>query len=166
VLGASALCLAFGQGAQAGPLASASLTIEIAGATLIFPGAGPTGTATSATSATLGASSVFAGTSTIILTGTVATKSPVDKIQVVVAGNAAGLFTGATPNQVGGGALLTGAAALYATPAATSPFLLVPIKAGSLTHYTVMGCGLSFSVWGAPWTAGVATLPGFFGTRR
>jgi hypothetical protein len=148
--------------AQAGPITSASLTVSLAGGTPTFVASGATGTATSNTTASLGGGTAFAGTQTITLTGTTATKSPVDVIQVVIASNAAGNFTGATPNVVGGAATFTGSANLFATTAAfpASPFLVIPVIIGKTTANTIMGSGLSFSTFGAPWTAGVATITG------
>jgi hypothetical protein len=162
LMGVAALATGVATAAQAGPLVSASLTLSLAGASPLFPATGATGTATGTTLATLGAGVAFAGTQTITLTGTVATKSPVDKIQVIVASNAAGTFV-PNPIDLGGTATFNGVANLYATASAGSPFLAVPVKVGVATNFTVMGGGLAFSILGAPWTAGVATVTGVTG---
>jgi hypothetical protein len=145
--------------AQAGPLASASVTLSLAGGNPTFVATGATGTATGTTSASLGGGTAFSGTQTITLTGTTATKSPVDVIQVVLAGNAAGSFSG---SPVGGVATFTGSANLFATTGAfpSSPFLVIPVIVGKTTANTIMGSGLSFSTFGAPWTSGTAMITG------
>jgi hypothetical protein len=142
----AALAVAAGGPSQAGPLASASLTIEIAGAILAFPGAGATGTATSDLSATLGGGSVFAGTESVTLTGSAATQSPVDRFRILIGSNAAAAFGGLTPAQLGGSADVDGVASLYATAKAVSPFPIVPLRLGRTTAWTLMGSGLSWSI--------------------
>jgi hypothetical protein len=162
LMGVAALATGVATAAQAGPLSSASFSVALAGATLVFPGVGATGTAAVGGNgpATIGAGSAFAGTQTVTLTGTQATKSPVDKIQVVIGSNAAGSFTG---SPLGGTATFNGNANLYATASASSPFLAIPANFGFSTSFTVMGSGLSFSIVGNPWTAGVTTVTGITG---
>jgi hypothetical protein len=155
------LAVLVGSAAHAGPLASATLTVEAAGISTTFPGVGATGTATSATSAALGAGAAFVGTDT----GFGGTLPSIAKAQGVVGLNGAGLFLGASPSDVGGSAPFDFTEYLYATPSAATPFLRIggfrPL--GIDTAYTVMGSGLSWSVWGAPWSAGVVTLGDIFG---
>jgi hypothetical protein len=151
-----------GAPAGAGTLVSASLTVEVAGVSVTFPGVGATGTATSATSATLGAGSAFTGTET----GFGGTSPAIAKVQVFVGLNQAGDFTGGSPGRVGGSAPFLVSEALYGTPNATSPLLHIGgfrPSVGKATAYTVMGAALSYSLWGAPWSAGVVTLGDIFG---
>jgi hypothetical protein len=159
-IGALALALAMGPGAHAGPLASASLTLELLGVTATFPGVGATGTATSATSATLGGGFAFAGT--VTLTGVSAsingTPRSLGKVVVFAHANGAGLFSGATPDQVGGIAPFTAGALAYTITQMTWTVVLhVPITLGKTTEHTIMCC---LTVLGAPWSAGAATLTG------
>jgi hypothetical protein len=162
VFGTMAFALAVGQSAHAGPLASASLVVTLPTLAFApaFPGVAVAGTATSSTSATLGAGSAFAGVTTETLTPIEASFSPVDKIRWVLGKNGGGGFFGTVPSKVGGTALFTGHASLYATEFAPTPFFVVPFKIGKATSLTVMGTGLAFSVLGAPWTAGKAVVTG------
>jgi hypothetical protein len=150
--------------AQAAPLASATLTVGTFAGPTTFPGIGAAGTATSPLSATLAAGSAFAGSDFATLTPGAAANSPTDKILVVIGANAAGSLTGATPGLVGGSALFTGIGTLYDTASPGDSFLQVPIRIGRATSFTVMGAGLAFSVYGAPWTAGAATVTGLTGS--
>ncbi len=156
----SCAAVSAGAGAHAGALASASLTVQVAGATVLFPGVGATGTATSATSATLGAGTAFYGGVTVATPDPTTAGQQLGPVKVLIYSNAAGSFAGATPAQVGGEARLTGRALLYATPSALTPFLIVPVVAGQDTTYAVAGSAIGFTVNGAPWNAGAATLTG------
>jgi hypothetical protein len=40
----------------------------------------------------------------------------------------------------------------------SDPFLDVPVRVGRQTTFTAMGGGLAFSIFGAPWRAGQATV--------
>jgi hypothetical protein len=158
-IGVAALATGMHTAAQAGPLASASITVQVI-ASLVFPGAGATGTATSNLSATLGAGNAFSGTQTVTLTGTQATKSFADRIVFKLGGNGPKTaFAGTAPNNVGGSVTFNGKAYLYVTPKAASPFLSPPAKIGRATTYTLMN-GLVLTIIGAPWTAGQATVTG------
>jgi hypothetical protein len=66
--------------ATAGPLASATLSILLTNQTFVYPALGATGTAVSPVAATLAPGSAFNGSQTVILTGTAAIQSPVDRI--------------------------------------------------------------------------------------
>jgi hypothetical protein len=162
-MGVIALATGMSTTAQAGALVSADITVQLI-ASLLFPGAGATGTAVSNLAATLGAGSAFAGTQTVTLTGTQALKSPVDKIVFKMFGNGPNtVFAGTTPGNVGGSVTFNGKAYLYVTPSAASPFLTPPAKIGKMTTFTTMGSGLAFTIFGAPWTAGAATITGLTG---
>lgn len=158
LMGIAALATGVATGANAAVLFSASLSIALAGADLSFPATGATGTAVSDTNATVGAGSAFAGTQTTTFPPTITATAPVDKIQVFIGSNAAGSFTGASPAAVGGAALFNGTAYLFATKNAGTPFLVVPVKIGTATTFTVAGSGLGFTIFSAPWTAGSATI--------
>src|SRR4029453_6203016 len=155
-LAATAVLFGGSSAAHAGALASASLTIEPGLGALIFPAVGATGAATSSTNATLGAGGAFAGTQTF--TTPLSTLEPLDKVRVILGGNAAGSFTGATPGAVGGSAGFTLEAVYYATKSIPTPFMKVPIKVGKATTFSgVLLPGLGFTTWGNPWPAGVAS---------
>ncbi len=153
---ASALGALPSASAHAGPLASATLAIQVAGVTATFAGAGATGTATSDTSATLGGGSAFFGSTFLDADGTTF-GFPMGKVGVVASCNAAGLFSGATPGKVGGSARFTGVAYLYVTPNAASPFLHLPLDFGKTIEASLMN-GVFFTYQSAPWTAGAVTL--------
>jgi hypothetical protein len=163
-----ALSIAAAPAAQAGSLASATLQVSILGTvhSFSFPGVGATGTATSATNASLGAGA-FGGTQTATLPPvsptTASTVIPVDKVQLFLSGNAAGSFSGASPAGVAGSALVQGKALLWATPLASLPFLTLPIRLGADTTLTTKIAGLRYTAFGVPWAAGTAALPTYWG---
>jgi hypothetical protein len=146
-----------GAAAHAGMLASASVTLRTAGATGLFPGVGATGTATSATSATLGAGTAFRGTTTIVSPDPTTAGKQLGPVKLVLGSNAAGSFAGATPAQVGGEAGFKGLAYLYSTPNAVSPFVGFKVVAGE-SYYRMWSDAIGLTVFGAPWTAGAATI--------
>lgn len=156
-LAAAALPVGWSSAAHAGALVSASLTIEPGWGSLTFPGVGATGTATSATSATLGAGSAFNGTETF--TTPLPSLTPVDVVKGFLGANGAGSFAGATAGSIGGSASFSLKAQMYATAPATAPFLSVPVKVGKTTVFAGMTpfWGVKFTVFGNPWTAGVAS---------
>jgi hypothetical protein len=151
---AAAACVALGLGsaAHAGPLASASLVLAIAGAELEFGGVGATGTATSDRSATLSGDDVFVGLATAS-----AGYPFFARLFASITNGSGGTFSGAAPDAVGGTATVTGR--LSATDDAhATPQFRAPLKLGRQTVFTRVGSGLGFTVFSAPWTAGAATI--------
>jgi hypothetical protein len=146
--------------AGAGPLTSATLQVQVLFAWLVFPGASATGTATNATSATLGASGGFEGTQRIELGYSTPPPPPrpFDTIEIAILSGAAGSFTGAIPGKVGGQAGFGGSIRLIESHSKPSPFLTIPFKLGKQTTFTHATRGLAFSIFGAPWTVGPATI--------
>jgi hypothetical protein len=158
-IGVAALATGMTSAAQAGPLASASLTVAFSGGSPTFPAAGATGTASSPLSASLGAGTAFDGTETAFVRPTV---GPVDVVQVFITNQRAGSFTGTSPANLAGTASFSGAAWLFVVVSSfpAAPFLEVPVKLGKATAFTQMGSGLAFTIHGAPWTVGAATITG------
>jgi hypothetical protein len=154
ILFAAAVATFGSQVAQAGALTSATLQVVVAGNVLTFPGVGATGTATSQTSAGLGAGAVFAGTQYVYLSGPTITY-----VAAKLKNNAAGAFTGATPNSVGGPMLISGAAYISGLVKLVLPLGIGAPGAGFATNLTKMGgVGLAITALGASWTAGAAQI--------
>jgi hypothetical protein len=160
-LGAAVLGAVVGGGAEAGPLASASLEIRFGGHITQFPSSGATGTATGTLYAALGGGPAFAGTDVVSLLPSERPKNPVDRYVLHVTANQAGSFAGLSPDQLGGAATFSGFASLSVTatvPCCPDPFLKVPVQVGGPIVLTAMGSGLAYSIYGAPWTAGKASV--------
>jgi hypothetical protein len=85
-----ACALLLGSAAEGGPLASDSLSILLTNQSFVYPATGATGTAASLVAASLASGSAFNGSATVILTGTAATKSPVDRVRAFITHNGAG----------------------------------------------------------------------------
>jgi hypothetical protein len=154
ILFAAALATFGSQAAQAGALTSAKLQVVVAGNTLTFPGVGATGTATSSTSAQLGAGNVFQGTQYVYLSGPTITY-----VAAKLKNNAAGNFTGATPNSVGNPMLISGAAYISGLVKLVLPLGIGQTGAQFATNFTKMGgVGLAITAQGAAWTAGTAKV--------
>ena len=150
--------LASANAASAGPLTSASVHIQLGalpGGT--FGGAGATGSAMGQTSASLGGGTdLFNGTQTFSSPTTAA--PPLSGYQIIVTKNATGIFTGATPGQVGGKLGIGGSFNLELIGTVKIPFLI-----GTPSTLIQGGGGISITSIAASWTVGTAAVTGLTG---
>jgi hypothetical protein len=150
------LLLAAAAPAGAAPLVQATLRIDLGRLpAATFSASGATGWASGPLSATLGAGSAFAGTAHFTSPSSAA--PPISGITFFVGSNAAGLFAGATPGNVGGiapfdvrvcvegfGLCLLDLDLPIGTPLTTTP---PPVA------------GVGVTAIGGAWTAGVVSIP-------
>jgi hypothetical protein len=160
---ATATAIAAATAASAAPLSSASLALTFASfPTLVFPGAGGTGTATSSLSASLGGSGVFNGALTSPVPTTAA--PPLTHYGFVITKNGVGTLTGTTPGNVGGELSIQGTANVWGICSqplpACKPLLSVPLNLGTPNTVFSGGGGVSVTAISAAWTAGTAVVTG------
>lgn len=148
-----------GPAAQAGPLASAELWLELGElGTAAFSGAGAMGSSTGDLAASLDAGTAFSGSSTTLVT----LPAPLSQLAVEITANSAVAFTGATPGSVGGAGRIGGVVALYGVGA---KLLEVPLALGVPETITKSAGGITFTVIHAAWTVGTAMVTGPTGVQ-
>jgi hypothetical protein len=145
-----------GDASAAAPLASATLSFQIAGPLFTmppttFPAAGATGSATSSLSATLAGGTAFAGTVTTTIPATAA--PPIASLQVQITKNAA-LAWGGGPAT----ASFDGVANVIGLQGLT--LLGVPLRLGSASTLAQSISGVGLTAIAGAWTAGATTVTG------